>query len=204
MELQEQKSSSNSVVPKGELVTNDYQDKVLPGQPNLSYQVSMTHNVTIKEDAMQENPSYQRGHVTVKEDAMQVQENPSYRVNRTQNVIGVEEETTEVTSGENREMTTNTNIAYNTATQLPDQNNEYHYVPSTENTTQNNQGNSYSEIIADENSIPFYEEIPNNRKALPPTTDQLLAMSVLTTKTMCSFWQGRLEIYIREATLVVS
>ena len=158
-------------------------------QENLSYQRG---HVTIEEDAMQENLSYQRGHVTIEEDAMNVQKNPSYRVNRAQNVIGVDH------------MTTNTNIAYNTATQSPDQNNEYHYVADTENATR---GNASSRIVANQKSMTFYEEIPDNQSrssAQPPTTDQQLTMPVLTANTMCSSWQGRLEITIRVATLVVS
>ncbi len=218
MELQEQESSSNSVVPKGESsVTSDNQDQVLPGQPNPSYQVSMTHNVTIEENAIQENLSYQRGHVTIEEDAMQenpsyqrghvtieedaIQENPSYQRGH----VTIEEDAMQENPSYQRDhVTIDTNIAYSIATQPPDQNDEYHFIADTENTTQDNQSVEYLEIIDNENSTSIYEEIPNNRGALPPTPDQLLAMPVLTTKTMCSFWQGRLEIYIRVATLVVS
>ncbi len=148
---------------------------------------------------------------------LRVQENPVYQISSTATLnLGTEDRTAaeyaEVTFSENRDMTTDTNIAYgfSRATESHDTADNYQYI---EDTTQQNCANTTpSQPETDSNygnSNEIYQEISNRENNLtqPPTIEQILAMPTVTGRTrstVCSFWQGRVEVCTRLATIVVS
>ncbi len=183
-------------------------------QDNPSYQANTIHKETIEENTL-ENPSYQvsRAHnVTTEEDTLRVQENASYQVTRACNARAEDGNTeyAEVTSSENRNMNINTNIAYNSNSAIQPYNvaDDYQYVAVIEDSTQQNRANNIQpkNDSTHENTDPLYEEIFNQEKIKPLTPEQTKTMSTASrAKTIIrSYWQGRVEVYTRIATIVVS
>ncbi len=128
---------------------------------------------------------------------LSIQENPSYQPVST--AVGARKrsaEYTEITFTESRDVIVNTNIAYNTITQLHDCTGNDD-ITATENTTNQQTGNNESDI---------FQEIPNQAEnsstGAPPdqTQDEILT----TASKICSFCQGRVEVVIGIAIILVS
>ncbi len=141
-----------------------------------------------------------------------------------------EDQTTEyaeVTSNENRDMSINTNLAYdfNSATQSYDMTDDYEYVAVTDDSTYQPmkthvETDSMYAVVIEETTQqnPAYlanttqPETANmnktsdeeNGSTQPPTPEQIIALTVRTASTICSFWQGRVEVCTRLTTIVVS
>ncbi len=141
-----------------------------------------------------QNPESSHGVVQVELRDLSAQENPLY-VDSSYGDGGVEERATAMEgtpSSENKEMTIKLKIAYDTATQKLAVND----VAVTENTIDR-------EIGTNENSVNNYQEISDWEYR---STDPLVPVQVpiSTARKIYSFWQGKVEVGIRIAIILVS
>ncbi len=141
-----------------------------------------------------QNPESSHGVVQVELRDLSAQENPLHEISIDGNGE-VEERTTAMEgtpSSENKKMTVKLKIAYDTATQKLAVND----VTVTENTTDR-------EIGTSENSVNNYQEISDWEYR---STDPLVPVQVpiSNARKIYSFWQGKVEVGIRIAIILVS